>query len=254
MYSGRIAFQKPSSLGRLHSWPDRNGPNGRWNNSVRAVVPANNYLSQQQQQNENETTEQSQELAEQSNAPESIDPECLIKHPLQHTWTLWYLEVDRTKKWTDSMNEVTSFSTVEDFWSLFNHIRGPSEIKVGGDYMLFKSHIRPMWEDDANKHGGRWTISMNKRLSDKCWLDTVLCLIGETFEHSDQICGATVNVRQKIDKISIWTADYDNRAAVLDIGRTYKERLGLRENIYYQMHKDTMVKLSSSGTKSTYTV
>lgn len=45
MYSGRIAFQKPSSLGRLHSWPDRNGPNGRWNNSVRAVVPANNYLS-----------------------------------------------------------------------------------------------------------------------------------------------------------------------------------------------------------------
>uniref|UniRef100_A0A182WX33 eIF-4F 25 kDa subunit n=1 Tax=Anopheles quadriannulatus TaxID=34691 RepID=A0A182WX33_ANOQN len=209
---------------------------------------------QQQQQNENETTEQSQELAEQSNAPESIDPECLIKHPLQHTWTLWYLEVDRTKKWTDSMNEVTSFSTVEDFWSLFNHIRGPSEIKVGGDYMLFKSHIRPMWEDDANKHGGRWTISMNKRLSDKCWLDTVLCLIGETFEHSDQICGATVNVRQKIDKISIWTADYDNRAAVLDIGRTYKERLGLRENIYYQMHKDTMVKLSSSGTKSTYTV
>uniref|UniRef100_A0A182PDP8 eIF-4F 25 kDa subunit n=1 Tax=Anopheles epiroticus TaxID=199890 RepID=A0A182PDP8_9DIPT len=209
---------------------------------------------QQQQQNDNENTEQSQEVAEQSNAPDTIDPECLIKHPLQHTWTLWYLEVDRSKKWTDSMNEVTSFSTVEDFWSLFNHIRGPSEIKVGGDYMLFKSHIRPMWEDEANKHGGRWTVNMNKRLSDKYWLDTVLCLIGEAFDHSDQICGATVNVRQKIDKISIWTADYDNRAAVLDIGRKYKERLNLRENIYYQMHKDTMVKQSSTGPKSTYSV
>uniref|UniRef100_A0A182SAH8 eIF-4F 25 kDa subunit n=1 Tax=Anopheles maculatus TaxID=74869 RepID=A0A182SAH8_9DIPT len=166
-------------------------------------VEFNYFKRQQQQQNENESTEQTQtqELAEQSNAPETIDPECLIKHPLQHTWTLWYLEADRSKAWTDSMNEVTSFSTVEDFWSLYNHIRGPSEIKVGGDYMLFKSHIRPMWEDESNKHGGRWTLTIHKNLSDKYWLDTVLCLIGEAFECSDQICGAIVNVRQRIDKI-----------------------------------------------------
>ncbi|XP_050075536.1 eukaryotic translation initiation factor 4E1 [Anopheles maculipalpis] len=215
----------------------------------------NEEVEQQQQQNENENPEQtqSQELAEQSNAPETIDPECLIKHPLQHTWTLWYLEADRTKSWTDSMNEVTSFSTVEDFWSLYNHIRGPSEIKVGGDYMLFKSHIRPMWEDEANKHGGRWTLTIHKHLSDKYWLDTVLCLIGEAFECSDQICGAIVNVRQRIDKISIWTANYENRAAVMHIGKIYKERLGLRDNIHYQLHKDTMIKSSSSGTKATYT-
>lgn len=211
---------------------------------------------QQQQQNESENAEQSknQELAEQSNASETIDPECLIKHPLQHTWTLWYLEVDRMKSWADSMNKVTSFSTVEDFWSLFNHIRGPSEIKVNGDYMLFKSHIRPMWEDDANKHGGRWTLSFGKRLSDKYWLDTVLCLIGETFEHSDQICGAIVNVRPKNDKISIWTANYENSAAVMNIGRTYKARLGIRDiMIHYQLHKDTMVQ-SSSGKKTMYSV
>uniref|UniRef100_A0A182Y2P0 eIF-4F 25 kDa subunit n=1 Tax=Anopheles stephensi TaxID=30069 RepID=A0A182Y2P0_ANOST len=211
---------------------------------------------QQQQKNENENAEQtqSQELAEQSNAPETIDPECLIKHPLQHTWTLWYLEADRTKSWTDSMNEVTSFSTVEDFWSLYNHIRGPSEIKVGGDYMLFKSHIRPMWEDEANKHGGRWTLTIQKHLSDKYWLETVLCLIGEAFECSEQVCGAIVNVRQRIDKISIWTANYENHAAVMHIGKIYKDRLKLRESIQYQLHKDTMIKSSSSGTKTTYTV
>lgn len=216
----------------------------------------NEEVEQQQQQNENESTEQTQnqELAEQSTAPETIDPECLIKHPLQHTWTLWYLEADRSKSWTESMNEVTSFSTVEDFWSLYNHIRGPSEIKVGGDYMLFKSHIRPMWEDESNKHGGRWTLTIHKNLSDKYWLDTVLCLIGEAFECSDQICGAIVNVRQRIDKISIWTANYENRAAVMHIGKVYKERLGLRDSIQYQLHKDTMVKSSSSGTKATYSV
>ncbi|XP_052862437.1 eukaryotic translation initiation factor 4E1-like [Anopheles cruzii] len=217
---------------------------------------------EQQQQDQSENSEQSQAepsaessvVAAAAAAPEAVvDPECLIKHPLQHTWTLWYLELDRLKTWADSMNEVTSFSTVEDFWSLYNHIRGPSEIKVGGDYMLFKSHIRPMWEDEANIRGGRWTVSMNKHLSDKYWLDTVLCLIGEAFEYSDEICGAIVNVRQKIDKISIWTANSQHREAVMDIGRTYKERLNLRGTISYQNHKDTMIRTGST-TKATYSV
>lgn len=215
--------------------------------------------SEEVEQQSSESSEQSsqnqiQALAEQPGASaETIDPENLIKHPLQHTWTLWYLELDRSKSWAESMNEVASFSTVEDFWSLYNHIRGPSEIKVGTDYMLFKSHIRPMWEDEANNRGGRWTVNMNKHLSDKYWLDTALCLIGESFEHSDDICGAIVNVRQKIDKISIWTANFQNREAVMDIGRTFKERLGLRAQIFYQNHKDTMIK-SGSSTKATYSV
>lgn len=73
---------------------------------------------------------------------ETIAPECLIKHPLQHTWTLWFLETDRTKSWEEMLKEVTSFSTVEDFWGLFNYIKTPSEIKSGCDYYLFKKDIR----------------------------------------------------------------------------------------------------------------
>ena len=69
-------------------------------------------------------------------------PECLMKHPLQNNWTLWYLESDRTKSWEDLQNEITSFDTVEDFWSLYNHIKLASEIKVGSDYSLFKKGIR----------------------------------------------------------------------------------------------------------------
>lgn len=152
------------------------------------------------------------------------------------------------------MNQVSSFSTVEDFWSLFNHIRGPSEIKVGGDYMLFKSHIRPMWEDDANKRGGRWIVTTNKNLSDRYWLDTVLCLIGEAFEHSDQVCGAIVNVRLKTDKISIWTSNHQNQVAVMDIGQTYKDRLGLRQQLAYHIHKDTMSSAPGGSTKAIYNV
>lgn len=47
---------------------------------------------------------------------EEVGAEHLIKHPLHNTWTLWYLENDRTKSWEDMQNEITSFDTVEDFW------------------------------------------------------------------------------------------------------------------------------------------
>lgn len=83
----------------------------------------------------------------------------------------------------------------------------------------------------------------------------MLCLIGENFENSDQVCGAVVNIRGKGDKIGVWTSDAMNSAAVLEIGRKLKERLRISQKIPigYQIHKDTMDK-QGSITKNSYTV
>ncbi|XP_038210240.1 eukaryotic translation initiation factor 4E1-like [Zerene cesonia] len=186
-----------------------------------------------------------------------IPPEFLIKHPLQNTWSLWFYDNDRTKTWEENQIELTTFDTVEDFWRLYHHIKAPSELRQGHDYAVFKKGIRPMWEDDANKMGGRWLISLEKRQRnsdlDRFWLDVVLLLIGENFEHPEEICGAVVNVRPKLDKIGVWTADTSKQHAVLDIGRKLKEQLGIHGKIGFQVHRDTMVKHSSS-TKNLYTV
>lgn len=52
-----------------------------------------------------------------------------------------------------------------------------SELRQGCDYSLFKKGIRPMWEDDANKRGGRWLINLLKNQRgndlDKYWLEIV---------------------------------------------------------------------------------
>lgn len=55
---------------------------------------------------------------EENKEQEEVRTEHLFKHPLQNTWTLWYLENDRSKSWEDMQNEITSFDTVEDFWRL----------------------------------------------------------------------------------------------------------------------------------------
>ena len=38
-------------------------------------------------------------------------------------------------------------------------------------------------------------------------------MIGEQFDHGDEICGAVVNVRSRQEKISIWTKNASNEAA-----------------------------------------
>ncbi|XP_016990374.1 eukaryotic translation initiation factor 4E1 [Drosophila rhopaloa] len=180
-----------------------------------------------------------------------------LKHPLEHTWTLWYLENDRSKSWEDMQNEITSFDMVEDFWSLYNHIKPPSEIKVGSDYSLFKKGIQPMWEDDANKFGGRWVINMgrgSKLELDKLWLDVLLILIGEAFEHTEEVCGAVINLRGKSNKISIWTANGHNELAVMEIGLKLRDLLVLPPHqLQYQLHKDSMSK-QGSVVKAVYCV
>ena len=42
-----------------------------------------------------------------------------------------------------------------------------------------------MWEDQKNYEGGRWLITVDKRLRSMCldsfWLEIMMCLIGEAF-------------------------------------------------------------------------
>ncbi|CAH1793411.1 unnamed protein product [Owenia fusiformis] len=191
-------------------------------------------------------------------APEIDDT--YIKHPLQNKWALWFFKNDKSKDWASNLKLVTTFDTVEDFWALYNHVQPASKLPSGCDYSLFKDGVQPMWEDDFNKRGGRWLINLNKQQRhsdlDNFWLETLLCLIGEAFEeHSENICGAVVNIRNKGDKLGLWTHDAKNNEATLKIGRRLKERLSVpsKISIGYQAHMDTMSKAGST-TKNRFTV
>ncbi|XP_055944798.1 eukaryotic translation initiation factor 4E-like [Argiope bruennichi] len=173
-----------------------------------------------------------------------VSPEMMMKHPLQHVWSLWFYKNDRTKTWEENLTEIASFDTVEDFWSLYNHIEIVSKLPPGCDYALFKHGIKPMWEDEKNKHGGRWLINLQKyqRNPDlnSCWLEVLLCMIGEAFDdYGEDVCGAVVQVRAKVDKLALWTADVENKEAIMRIGELLKDRLHIHPRngmIVYEPH------------------
>ena len=117
----------------------------------------------------------------------SSDPEKIIKHPLQNAWTLWFFKNDKSRSWEDNQRPIITVTTVEDFWSLYNHIEVASRLPPGSDYSLFKEGIFPDWEDPRNAPGGRWMVNVDRKQRaeylDTYWLEILFFLIGE---HADQ--------------------------------------------------------------------
>lgn len=60
---------------------------------------------------------------------------------------------------------VGTFNTVEKFWYLYAHMARPQDIQGHADIHMFKAGIRPLWEDDANKNGGKWIVRLKKGLA-----------------------------------------------------------------------------------------
>jgi len=184
----------------------------------------------------------------------------LIKHPLQNSWTLWFFKNDKNRNWEDNQRSIITFNTVEDFWALYNHIELASKLSAGCDYSLFKEGVKPMWEDDKNRRGGRWVINLNKSqratFLDNFWLEVMLCLIGEAFDdHSKHVNGAVVSVRTKGDKIGMWLGDSNASESIITVGKKFKERLNIdpQTALGFEAHQDTM-RRSGSTAKNRYVV
>jgi len=176
-------------------------------------------------------------------------PDFSAKHPLEHTWTLWFDNPNGRQKqatWGQTLRSVYTFNTVEDFWCLYNNILAPSRLIMGTDFHLFKEGIEPKWEDATCAKGGKWTFFFPKSKEpahlDECWLNLLLAMIGEQFCEPSEICGAVISVRQKQHRIALWTKTASNEADQIAIGRHFKSVLDMPENekIGYMVHDDAI--------------
>ena len=93
-------------------------------------------------------------------------------------WTLWLYTNNKSKSWDENLQKVISFNVVEDFWAVYNHIQLASKLNAGHDYALFRAGTRPAWEDEANKVGGRWVVSLPSKHYRKNDLDRLFLVVG----------------------------------------------------------------------------
>ena len=111
---------------------------------------------------------------------------------LNYRWTFWYVytlshrekkKMKRVRHYEYVLHEVFTFSTLEDFWRMFNNTYQTSEVISNTDYLMFKKHIKPEWEDPANRAGGKWVITapieedMEEEVAE-AWTSLLLSVIG----------------------------------------------------------------------------
>uniref|UniRef100_A0A4W6E729 Eukaryotic translation initiation factor 4E family member 2 n=1 Tax=Lates calcarifer TaxID=8187 RepID=A0A4W6E729_LATCA len=160
---------------------------------------------------------------------------------------------EKEKNEDEDKEQNASKKKVEQFWRFYSHMIRPGDLTGHSDFHLFKEGIKPMWEDDANKMGGKWIIRLRKGLASRCWENLILAMLGEQFMVGEEICGAVVSVRFQEDIISIWNKTASDQATTARIRDTLRRVLNLPPNtiMEYKTHTDS-INSSFSNVKICY--
>ncbi|KAH7135244.1 translation initiation factor eIF 4e-like domain-containing protein [Dendryphion nanum] len=167
--------------------------------------------------------------------------------PLKYTWVIWYRPpTPKNSDYEKSTKPLCRMQTVQDFWKIFLHLNRPSALPTVSDYHFFKEGIRPVWEDEENKRGGKWIMRLKKGVADRYWEELLMALIGDQFfEAAEEVCGFVLSVRSGEDVFSIWTKNDGGRN--IKIRETVKRVLNLPEGtlITWRSHDESIAQRSA---------
>ncbi|EHY55171.1 hypothetical protein HRR83_005575 [Exophiala dermatitidis] len=202
------------------------------------------FSSREKKEKDTETRTDASGQEQQTEAP---SPSPVPTHQLRNTWNLFYRPpANKFSDYEKSILKVASISSVESFWTIYSHLKRPSLLPTVSDYHIFKDGIRPVWEDEANKKGGKWVVRLKKGVADRYWEDLLLAIIGDQFlEAGDEVCGAVLSVRSGEDVLSVWTKIDGGRN--IKIRETIKRTLAFPPdtNIVWKSHDDSIAQRSA---------
>ena len=115
------------------------------------------------------------------------------------------------EKYESQVKKIAEFDTIEEFWGIFQHLRKPDSCRPGIEYFMFKEPIKPMWEDENNKNGGRFSIKLKHGYTTIIWEEMIFALIGGILpkEMKDEINGIVVTSRKEFNTLQIWFKTYE---------------------------------------------
>ena len=131
---------------------------------------------------------------------------------LSNKFVFWYHinEISADQEYESQIKKLAEFETLEDFWAIFQYLKKPDDCKQAIEFQLFKNQIKPMWEDENNKNGGRIALKLRKEFSNLVWEELVFAFIGGYFdkEIKDEINGLVINCKKDFNTLQIWIKTY----------------------------------------------
>ena len=166
------------------------------------------------------------------------------KTPIEQKFSFWYRISDDAlinqqpgktldkKEYENQVKKIAEFDTIEDFWSIFQHLRKPDSCRPGIEFQMFKNPIMPMWEDEYNKNGGKFSIKLRKDYTTIIWEEMIFALIGGVLpkEIKDELNGIVVSSRKEFNVLQIWFRNY-NSNIIADIEQCIRDLLQIPNEV-----------------------
>lgn len=175
---------------------------------------------------------------------------------LNSRWTFWFQNSDNVKKCAnkeDYLKELKrggTFHTIPDFWKSWNECLDLCNLRSDGDvsYHLFKTGVKPLYEDPQNINGGKWIVVTPRNAPlefvVKQWVSLMLSLLINEWALENEICGAVLSIRPWGNMFTIWNKNAKHTNEIELIGAKLREHFGL-DDIKYQRHQTKLRKITS---------
>ena len=185
----------------------------------------NKQLSPQEiHQNNKNINYNNSNIPKSQNSISSEEPQETPKTKLENKFSFLYRIDDNNQhqtqkqvmdkeKYEVQVKKIAEFDTIEDFWGIFQHLRKPDSCKPGIEFFMFKEPIKPLWEDENNKNGGRFSIKLKQGYTTIIWEEMIFTLIGGILpkEVKDEINGIVVTSKKEFNTLQIWFKTFDSK-------------------------------------------
>lgn len=149
---------------------------------------------------------------------------------LNSKWSL-YIHNLTEKDWSlNSYKLVTTFETIEDFWTFFNNYKDFRKF----NFYLMRGNIKPVYEDPENQNGYSYSYIIPGRKVTDTFIDISVKMVTENLideKNTYDVCG--ISLTPKLKGISILKVWLKNKNNVLTL-KTNNENL---INGRFQPHK-----------------
>lgn len=162
---------------------------------------------------------------------------------LQRAWTLWYDSPStyNTENWEMSLVPIMTVHSVEEFFVMLKYMKPLHALRTSSQYHFFQEGVKPMWEDPANKKGGKLWVNLDinagnirpsnnnsgsaavvgeangsevKSDLDKSWENVLMAAVGEYLEGADKnatgepfVTGIVMSKRKYHNRLAVWVSD-----------------------------------------------
>lgn len=173
-------------------------------------------------------------------------------HALHRSWKLWYDSPTtyNNSNWELSLIPIVTVKTVEDFFAMLHFLKPVHNVRMFAQLHFFQENVKPMWEDAANKEGGKLWLNLdvdqgksNAEAVNSIWVNILMAIVGEVLEDpesegSNDIMGVVLSKKKNYNRLSIWIRDAQQSESIERIRKSLEDVIPSTYNLTFTKHGD----------------